>query len=183
MPKIKLNENTQKSQRSWMDNLQKLFEFRISRLRIGDALISDDGNWRVDCLRDIENQDKSYFVVSYMGKKLVERKKANTIIKFLVRSKADRTMTNHENSAIFLLSGFYRFTTSGIPRVEIELGAEYDIVALVDECFWDEYLQAKQIALNNGNSVLRWKTAANDLPEISILLCFSDQPIDNLDDF
>lgn len=178
MPKIKLSSKSK--QGSWMDNLQRLFEFRISRLRIGDALISDDGQWRVDCLRDPDNQDRSYFVVSQNGRKLVQRKKANTIIKFLVRSKADPTMKNYENSAIFLLSGFYRFTTSGNPRIEIEVEMDHDIEISIDEPFWDGYLSAKSVS---GDSIAApvWNQYSRFLPEVSIIICFSDSNIDILD--
>ncbi len=152
--KVKEIVETDIRYKSWQDNPNYLFMFRLHRMNIGDALISPDDNWRVDCRRDNTNADKSMFFVYEGGVLTLTRKRPKAVCKYLVNKKAPHDLQLKKDSALFSGSGYQHFRTFSINvSIEIEGIKEYwaDVFSRSDLIGYGEFI------LNPGKLTSRGK--------------------------
>lgn len=87
----------------WHGDTKRLYRFRVAQLYIGDSLVCDTTNWRVDCIEDENRLGDRLFIVTKNGEEMVRRKRVDSIVEFLSRNEAPETLEYVSEGALHLM--------------------------------------------------------------------------------
>jgi hypothetical protein len=126
----------------WREDIRQMLRFRLQRMLIGDAMISESTTWKINAVDD----NGICFIVQRDGKDVVKRRKVESIIDFLLDNQASDDLELVFDGALNLLDTDNMITHWKFDKLNIRYGIErfFDAYSMRDNksmpiFYWHEH--------------------------------------------